>query len=318
MSRIVSDRARTGVHSINHFALNLPDLAGAEKFISAFGLRVERRDEELFVRAAASDHVWARILLAAKKSLAYLSLGCYQHDIDALREQVFSAGGALCDPHPRADAEGFWFRDMDGNLVQVKVAPKTQPDAKSPLPDLNVPSGERGAGPRSKAATVRPTRLSHVLLFTPDVSGAVEFYRRSVGLNLSDRSGNIVAFMHARHGCDHHLVAFVTSKSRGFHHSSWDVPGLEEVGLGSAQMRKAGYGDHWGVGHHVLGSNYFDYVRDPWCTWWEFSSHIDYIPAGMEWDTGDYAPEDALYLWGPDLPASFTVNTENELRSGNE
>lgn len=306
------EQKTAGIHSISHFALSLPDLVGAEKFITAFGLRVERRDDELRLRAAANDHVWAWVFPGAKKSLAYLSLGCYQADLEALRGQVVCAGASMCDPHPRADGEGFWFRDMDGNLVQVKVARKTQPDGKNALADISVPAGVRGAAVRSKAQTVCPTRLSHILLFTPDVGGAVELYSKAVGLNLSDRSGNIVAFMHARHGCDHHLLAFVKSKSRGFHHSSWDVPGLEELGLASEQMRKAGHGHHWGVGHHVLGSNYFDYVRDPWGTWWEFSCHIDYIPAGMQWDTGDYPAEDAFYLWGPDVPADFTENIETE------
>ena len=303
--------ADTGVHSIDHFALNLPDLAAAERFASTVGLDVERVGEALHLRAAGSPHVWGRIVPGARKSLAYLSLGCYEKDLDALKRQVVAAGAKLVDAHPAADAQGFWFRDPDGNLIQVKAAAKTQPDQKDSLRDASIPASTRGAVSRSKAPRVRPSRLSHVLLFTPDVSRAVDFYRDAVGLNLSDRSGEIIAFMHARHGCDHHLVAFAKSATKGIHHTSWDVPSFDDVGLASAQMRNAGHTEQWGVARHVLGSNYFCYTRDPWGSWWEHSCHIDYVPAGTPWEAGDHPPEDSLYLWGPDVPPNFVENVEH-------
>ena len=298
------------IHSIDHFALNLPDLARAERFISAVGLGVERVGEELRVRAIGNDHVWGRILCRPQKSLAYLSLGCYAQDLESLKRQVIAAGGALTPPHPTGGADGFWFHDPDGNLVQVKVAAKTQPDQKDSLRDASVPAARRGAVNRSKAPMVHPTRLSHILLFTPDVSRAVDFYRDAVGLNLSDRSGEIIAFMHAPHGCDHHLVAFAKSGAKGIHHTSWDVSSFDDVGLAYSQMRGAGHTEQWGVARHVLGSNYFVYTRDPWGSWWEHSCHIDYVPAGTQWEAGDHPPEDSLYLWGPDVPANFVENVE--------
>ena len=299
-----------GVHSIDHFALNLPDLARAQSFVSAVGLGVERIGEELRLRAIGNDHVWGRILPGAQKSLAYLSLGCYAQDLESMRRQVAATGAAFVSPHPGGGTEGFWFRDPDANLIQVKVAAKTQPDEKGSLRDASVPAARRGAVNRSRAPVVHPTRLSHVLLFTPDVSRAVDFYRDAVGLNLSDRSGEIIAFMHAKHGCDHHLIAFAKSPFKGLHHTSWDVTSFDDVGLASTQMRSAGHAEQWGVARHVLGSNYFCYTRDPWGGWWEHSCHIDYVPAGTRWEAGDHPPEDSLYLWGPDMPPNFIENVE--------
>ena len=94
---------------------------------------------------------------------------------------------------------------------------------------------------------MHPSRLSHVLPFTPSVDRAVTFCREALGLRLSDRSRDIVAFNHARHGCDHHLLAYVKSTARGWHHSSWDVPSVHDVGLGSERMRKGGFGEEWYV-----------------------------------------------------------------------
>ncbi len=214
-------------------------------------------------------------------------------------------------PYARGDdILGTWFRDPDGNLLHLRVGPKVTADAATearPAPR----NGRRGVAGRKTAQKVAPSRLSHVLMFATDVGRQIAFYSEVLGLALSDRSGDLVAFMHARQGCDHHLVAFAKSERRGWHHSSWDVAGMEEVGLGWMQMQQAGYARGWGPGRHVLGSNYFCYIEDPWASFCEYSAGMDYVPAGVEWPAGDHAAEDSFYLWGPPPPANFTVNTEH-------
>ena len=58
---------------------------------------------------------------------------------------------------------------------------------------------------------------------------AVSFYEDVLGMRLSDRSGEGIAFMHAIHGSDHHVIAFAKSSAPGYHHSSWDVGSLDEA-----------------------------------------------------------------------------------------
>ena len=307
MATQMKNAVPASVHSIDHFALNVPDLGEAERFFRAFGLRVDHvgaEDRKLSLYAA-DGHRWARILAADRKSLAYLSFNCFADDLARLREQIAAAGAELVD-HP----EGVWFHDPDGNLIQVKTGPKTSPASKAPSVVSGCPADARGSHMRSQTRPVLPRRLSHVLLFTPDVSRAVDFYRRAIGLRLSDRSGDIIAFTHAPHGCDHHLVAFAKSPARGWHHSSWDVEDLNQVGEGASQMAAAGYAKGWGTGRHVLGSNYFHYVEDPWGSFCEYSADIDFVSAGHEWPAGDFAPEDSLYLWGPAVPENFIRNSE--------
>lgn len=125
-------------------------------------------------------------------------------------------------------------------------------------------------------------------------------------------SEGIVEFLHARYGSDHHLIAFAHGATKGWHHSAWDVADVEQVGRDKMQMERAGYVDGWGVGRHVLGSNYFQYVRDPWGSFWEYSVDIDYVGVGVEWPGGNHPPEDSLYLWGPAVPAYFFENAEGE------
>ena len=114
-------------------------------------------------------------------------------------------------------------------------------------------------------------------MFTRDVDRAIGFYQDLLGLRLSDRSGEGIAFLHGVHGSDHHMIAFAKSEAPGLHHSSWDVASIDEIGLGAMQMADHGFVAGWGLGRHVLGSNYFHYVRDPWGSYAEYSSDIDYM-----------------------------------------
>lgn len=311
MSFNKANAARYGVHSIDHFALIVPDLVEAEKFLTTFGLNLRKTTGGLEVRCTGDEHCWARIVGEGSKRLSYLSLSCYGDEFEAIKVQAFSRGARPAEAHPGAATadHGFWCLDPDGNLLQIKAGPKTSPNTKSRNASVQIAPGQRGALGRSQLTAVTPTRLSHVLLFTTNLERSLAFYAEALGLYLSDRSRDIVAFMHGRHGSDHHLLAFVQDSAPGWHHSAWDVPGVEEVGSGSEQMRTAGYAEGWGVARHTLGSNYFYYVRDPWGSFWEYSAHIDYVPAGHDWSAGNYPPEDALYMWGPEMPAYFIENT---------
>src|SRR5438876_841988 len=50
--------------------------------------------------------------------------------------------------------------------------------------------------------------------------------------------------------------------------------------------------------------------RDPWGSYSEYSSDIDYIPVNHDWQAGDHSADDAFYVWGPVPPADFAFNYE--------
>jgi catechol 2,3-dioxygenase-like lactoylglutathione lyase family enzyme len=302
--------AKAAVHSLDHFALEVPDLPTAQAFYEAFGLDVKRQQGSLALHALGSDHCWGQLFSGAKKRLRHLCFGAYEQDMAAIERQLEAAGVSLLSAPAGEQEKSLWFHDPDNNLIQIRAAAKVTPDGKeSPVvPAAGV--GTRGAPNRQDTDKVRPNRLSHVLIFVTDVGRSIRFFEATLGLRLSDQSRDIVAFMHAPYGADHHTLAFVKSEGGGFHHCSWDVSGLDEVGLGAMQMAAAGWSRGWGVGRHVLGSNYFHYVRDPWGSYCEYSYDIDYIPASVDWQAEDHHPDDSLYLWGPDVPEDFAVNYE--------
>jgi catechol 2,3-dioxygenase-like lactoylglutathione lyase family enzyme len=303
------DAAALGVHSLDQFVLAVPDLQPAQKFYASFGLDVREKDGALLLHTFDHDHRWGSVVEGGRKRIHHLSFGCYAEDLPRLKARVERNGIALLDPPAGFESNGFWLRNPDGILIEVKVAPKSSPDRKDAGPWQSSPEGVAGSPLRSKAWTVRPRRLSHVLCFTPDIDRSIDFYTRNLGLRLSDRS-DFVAFMHGIHGSDHHLLAFAKSEQPGFHHCSWDVRSIDDIGIGAAAMADKGFVRGWGRGRHVLGSNYFHYVQDPWGSFSEYSCDIDYIPKTKRWEAQHHAPEDSLSLWGPVPPDYFIANAE--------
>ena len=135
---------------------------------------------------------------------------------------------AACEPAPAASPRG--RGRASGSPIPkarrcrssrtTKCSPGEKAAAQLPVA---VAPGKGAAPARSSLGTVRPRRLSHILLFTSDVLRSVRFYSDALGLRLSDHSGDIIAFMHGAHASDHHMLAFAKSDGPGLHHSSWDV-----------------------------------------------------------------------------------------------
>lgn len=308
-----SDRqsATPSVHSLNCFVLTVPDLAEAHRFYESFGLHVARGPNRLDLFTEGNRHRWAMLYESRSRSkrLEYVSFGCYERDYEALAAYLKTRSFPHCEPHTLAPPGGLWLSHPDGFPIEIVVADKSIPDHQI-TPSIVPASGPRSAvAPnRSRVGKVTPSRLSHVLLFSRDVSQSIAFFEEALGLRLSDRSGDGIAFLHGVHGSDHHLLAVAKSAGPGLHHCSWEVASLDDVGNGMQQMLTAGYTRGWGVGRHVLGSNYFYYVRDPWGSYCEYSYDIDYVPRGHDWVAGDHPPEDSFYMWGPRVPEDFVTN----------
>jgi catechol 2,3-dioxygenase len=159
---------------------------------------------------------------------------------------------------------------------------------------------------------VRPRRLSHVLLFTPDVMASVAFVTEALGMGLADHAQDVIAFCCARKDSDHHVVAFAKSPGVGFHHASFQVADPDEVGRGGRALAdKAARGD-WGCGRHTIGSNFFHYIQDPWGSWFEYYADLDFIDDYALWKSTNYDLADSLASWGPKLPDDFVHNYEAE------
>jgi len=299
-----------GVHSLDRFNFSVPDVEQARKFYSCFGLDLREEGDALHIHTHGNAHRWGSVVEGPKKKLQFISFGAFEDDLPRFRERLDAMRIARIDPPPGAESNGLWFRDPDGTPIEIRVAEKSSPNEKSSHDSISCPPGMAGAPNCSSKPLVRPRRMAHMLVFTRDIPKTIKFYGEVLGLRLSDRSGDMIAFMHGIHGSDHHMIAFVKADGPGLHHLSWDVPSINEIGLGAMQMADKGFVAGWGLGRHVLGSNYFHYVRDPWGSYAEYSCDIDYIPVTQDWKDGDHLPEDSFFMWGPNPPEDFAHNFE--------
>ncbi len=299
-----------GVHSMDCFNMAVPDLEAARRFYTKFGLDVREEQGGLGLYTFDHPHRWGLLSEGPRKALGHLSFGIFEDDVQRFRDRLQQAGVERLDPPPGFESNGLWFKDCNGLPIELRVAEKSSPNAKSSVEQLTVGPGRRGAPLRGTTPDVRPRRLAHILVFVRDVAESIRFYSQVLGMRLSDESGGVIAFMHGVHGSDHHMVAFAKSSAPGLHHCSWDVGSVQDIGLGAMHMADSGFSKGWGLGRHVLGSNYFHYVRDPWGSYCEYSCDIDYLSADRDWQGVSHGVENSFYLWGPEPPLDFTFNYE--------
>jgi catechol 2,3-dioxygenase len=299
------------VRTFLHYALEVPDQTAGQKFYQDFGLVDETGSRDaVTLRPARQSRASVLLFGGSRKRLHHLCYGATGEDFAAVRAGLQRAGVAEVDPPRGAPEGGLWFRDPDANLVNVREEKGQVAPADPPL-QLNGPGyaprqAVRGCPPRGEGAS--PRRLGHVLLFTPDLNRQIDFYVGTLGMKLSDRSGEIIAFL--RCNTDHHTLALLSSSGPGFHHGSFEVGSVDEIAMGAARMADRGWQPGWGLGRHVIGSNFFYYIRDPWGGFAEYFYDLDHIPEACAWEPRDFPAEDALYVWGPPVPADFAENKE--------
>jgi catechol 2,3-dioxygenase-like lactoylglutathione lyase family enzyme len=301
------------VRSLQHIALTVPDATVGRKFYSDFGLEGREEGKRVIMRCHGRDQDQVILVEGKKKRMHHIAFGAHAEAIAGLKKRLELNATQLLDAPRESPGDGIWFRDPDEVLINVRAA---EPAQWLPAPEwkINNPGhlnrvGVAGHPPRDMP--VRPRRLGHTLRFTPNLEKQIDFYTRVVGMRLSDRAQDIVAFLRSGEGgSDHHLLAFLKSDQPGYHHASFEVSNLDELGMGACRLLDKGYRDGWGFGRHVIGSNFFHYIRDPWGSLAEYFCDIDYIPGDMDWKPKDYRAQDSLYAWGPDVPEDFGRNFE--------
>ena len=307
------------VTNMQHVGLEVPDIDRALTFFTDAGLERSERDNSGVARCAGRDQDQVVFVEGPRRRLHHVSFGTTEDGLAAISKGLEGAGNKLLDAPNETPEPGIWVSDPDGVLVNVKVAEATPslggPDAIGAPSDwpVNVPGHYHRLGPRAAPeydTRVQPRRLGHILQFTTDLEAKIDFYTRLLGMKVSDRIGDGIAFMYVDGGSDHHVVALAKSDGPGLHHASFEMGNVDEIGLNASHMVDKGHQHSWGFGRHVVGSNFYTYFRDPWNGLVEFFSDIDYIPADYDWQPRDWPMKGALASWGPKVPDDFITNYE--------
>jgi hypothetical protein len=172
-----------------------------------------------------------------------------------------------------------------------------------------------GTAQRPPAGPPEVARLGHVALESLRFFRDLLFWMRSFGLLVSDYQdledapelGPVMAFLRCDRGsepADHHTVALAAGVATGLSHAAFEVQDLDAVAMGGEHLRRRGWRHAWGIGRHILGSQLFDYWRDPDGAMVEHYADGDVFDASAP--TGRLAFRGShLAQWGPPLPRDF-------------
>src|SRR3546814_9543073 len=159
--------------------LEVPDLDEARKFYETFGLDVRDEAGGLGLYTFDHPHRWGLVTAGSAKRLRYLSFGIFEDDIDAFDKHLGNLGAKRIPAPSGAEDNGIWIEGFDGLPLNIRVAEKASPSAKSRFEATSVGPGLAGTIANSKAPKVNPRYLSHFALFTTDVSGAIDYYEKT-------------------------------------------------------------------------------------------------------------------------------------------
>lgn len=305
------------IRSLLHVGMTVPDLEIGRAFYELFGLETRACGKDLVFRCPERAQDQIRLMQGPKKRLSYTSLGTNEAGMQAVKDKLERAAVAIVDAPFDVPFGGIWFQDPHGDWVNVQVADEA-PSVMAPGPDVNAPGRYRRIGTRacnveSQQKRARPRRLGHLIKFSPDVERSTAFYTELLGLKVSDRALDVLAFLRGAAGGDHHLIAFAKSSHTGLHHLSFEVADFDEIEIGAQTLLRAGYKDAFGPGRHVGGSNYFHYIRDPWGSLVEYFWDIDIIPEDdSAWVPLNVTPDQLTAVWAstpppPEFPMNFEV-----------
>jgi catechol 2,3-dioxygenase len=306
------------VSFLKHVAVGIPeaDKERATAFYCDFGLEYRSSEGLISFRCKGRRYDSLSLIAGApRKKLHHVSMGATEDGLAVIRDNAVAKGLDMLDAPAGFSADGIWLRNAHNLLFNIEAC--TAEDEVAPEAPFLVNSpghynriNAAALPPKSEIADVVPRKLGHALLFTPDIDESIYFLVEVLGMRLSDRSQDVVAFLHCPGGSDHHVIALAKSSGIGFHHLSFMVGTPDEVGLGGRRMIEKGHEQGWGFGRHAIGSNFFHYCRDPWGSYVEYYADIDYIRDSDDWEPRDWPLEDSLHTWGPNPPEDMVHNYE--------
>jgi catechol 2,3-dioxygenase-like lactoylglutathione lyase family enzyme len=288
------------LHRLASITIGVPNVEETSAYYAEFGLL---REGATFSTRDGGEQL--RIVESRSRRLIELCIGVDDpDDLERASERLTRLGVAI----QRDPASVGAFETHSGARVELRVLPRMSQD-----PAVVEPSNGPGRSDRQNARApgilreqpIRPRKLGHVVIGTPDAEASRRFFVDGIGFKVSDEVRGAAAFM--RCSTDHHNLLLQPSPVAFLHHTSWQVEDVDEVGRGAMRMLEGHPQRHvWGLGRHFIGSNFFWYLRDPAGNFSEYYSDMDTITDDQLWTPGEWEPSlRALYAWGSDVPPSM-------------
>lgn len=287
------------VSHIRHVGFGVPDIGAAVEFYEKHWQLelVASDDDRRYLGAGCPESHVLRLREAAEPRVDLISLAAAspaEVDEIAARVERHPRGKLMREPGVREDlggGYGLWMLDCDGRTVEISA-------------DVT----GRVFRPVEETES-RPIAISHLVLNTPDLTAAREFYETVLGFRVSDWVEDIMCFL--RTGKAHHVIAFTRAPHTSLNHVAFEVRGLDEFMRATGAMMRKGFPPIWGPGRHGVGNNTFSYFQDPGTNFvLEYTTAAQVIDDEHGWTPKVYpANAQTTDQWGTANPRDELVST---------
>ncbi len=266
-NQMTSPRAK----DIAYVRFQVPDLDMIEAWLSDFGLARAARTADTLYMKGGNGAPFAYV--AHKGEPRFLGLG-----FDMGEDAMLGVLAAMTGVTPATNAEpggGKILRltDPDGFAMEAVVRPHAAPETLPSRQKLNDARDKARLNAQScpQGGPARVWRLGHAVVNVTDFRKSEVWYKAHFGFLTSDEielapDMPLGAFLRCNQGTrpvDHHTLFLVGTGKPGFNHAAFEVIDADALLSGHHVMKEKGYNHAWGIGRHILGSQIFDYWRDP-------------------------------------------------------
>ena len=259
------------VEDIAHVRFAAPDLAMMRGFLEDFGLTCSEHRGRLYGKASDGRPF---VHVTEPGGLKFLAVGLRAASIADLA--TLAAHEGLVPERLGEPGGGMVLRltDPDGYVVEVVAGQSCEPPAPCPEPRFNsaaVKARQREAI-RLDPAPAHVRRIGHAVLKVNDFRRSERWWKDRFGLLTSDeieaaKNVPLGAFMRCDRGdlpSDHHTIFLAQWPGElGLLHAAFEGESLDDLMLGHEYLKAREREAAWGVGRHIMGSQIFDYWKDP-------------------------------------------------------
>lgn len=298
------------IEDIAHVRYAAPDLKAMRAFLEDFGLAVFDDAGRLYGKGSDGRPF---VHVTEPGAAKFLAVGLRARGIADLETLAAHEGVPVEPLDEPGGGKIVRLTDPDGYAVEV-VAGQKQAESCPSLPDqpFNTASAklrfrqvvQLDPGP----AHVR--RIGHAVLKVSDFRRSEKWYKSRFGFLTSDeveatKDVPLGAFMRCDRGnqpADHHTLFLAELPGElGLLHAAFEVANLDDLMLGHQHLKATQRQAAWGVGRHIMGSQIFDYWKDPFGNELEHWTDGDLLTAD---DPPQKLPMSALLAvqWGSPHP----------------
>ena len=304
------------IEEIEYVTFRAPDIERMREFLRDFGLTESSNSEHNVLRMGASRNAPC-IHKTYLGPAGFAGLALRARSIEDLKTLAKAEGLDIRERPVQEHGHVVTLTDPNGFIIEVVCGtPLVADDGREPALGWNTALNitRPNIPKRLIQGPSLVQRLGHVVLIVNDVAETWQWWRERFGLLMSDEvrapdGALAAAFIRCDRGsklADHHALNFVQipGKSASFHHAAFEVASFDDLLVGHERLKARGYTHSWGIGRHVLGSQVFDYWRDPWGHLIEHWTDGDAFTAGTPTSVAD-VPTMLGRQWGPPAPSDF-------------